>query len=141
MDNQLKSVFRFDGYKVDNICFKSNPNFHFKDPVDIDFSIDVNVLIDENNTEGIVTLNTKIFEDADNYPFSLSLEIYGHFSTDDAMSPDQFKKFCEVNGTATLFPFLRSIVSDITKAANIPPLALPLINIHHLIEENTKKNT
>lgn len=44
----------------------------------------------------------------------------------------------EINGTAILFPYLRSFITTLTSNAGIPPLVLPTLNIQKIIEEKNK---
>lgn len=138
MDKQLKSVFVFESYKVNNIDFSINEKFNNPEPLEIEFSVEVEVGLHESLPKGKVTLISKLFQDAEinDYPFSLTVSLSGYFAIEDpTMSKEQLYNFCELNGTAALFPFLRSIIADITKVANTEPLILPLINIHNLIKK------
>jgi len=142
MDKQIKSSFIFENYIVNKIDFKLNSNFKYS-PVDLDFSVNINVTLAESLLKGKVTLDVNIFDEAlkENYPFALFVSITGSFSVpDDSMTREQFSRFCELNGTAALFPFLRTIIADITKAANLPPLMLPLINVQNLVENQKEEN-
>lgn len=147
MDKQLLSVFRFEDYKINSIEFKRNDRFQYQDPLDIKFGLGVGISLENERVAGRVTIDLNVFENAEeiNYPFSLKISISGYFSTDDEckMPRDKFEEYCKINGTAAMFPFLRSAVADITKAANMEPLVLPLVNIHNLIknaEEESKEN-
>lgn len=136
MDKQIKSVFVFENYIVNKIDFKLNSNFS-RSPVDLDFSVNINVALADSLIKGKVTLDVNIFDEAskENYPFALFVSMTGSFSViDDSMTREQFSTFCELNGTAALFPFLRTIIADITKAANLPPLILPLINVQNMVD-------
>lgn len=141
MSKNIESIFTFDNYEVESIKFTRNCDFKFVEPLEIDFSLKVNTGIIKDNTKGKVTLILEIFKEPikNNYPFSLDLIVTGYFSTKEELEEDRLQEFLEINGTAALFPFLRSIVCDITKNANIEPLIIPLINIYSLIEEERSK--
>ncbi len=141
MDKQLKSEFAFDDYNVNYVQFMANPKYKEDGPIELDFNIAVEIGINEELATGKVTLIIDIFEDAEknNFPFSISLSITGFFSAiNKEISEKELGNFCKVNGTAILFPYLRSIVSEVTKAANVEPLTLPLINVYRLIEHKQK---
>lgn len=142
MNKQLTSMFRFDNYKVDGISYNLNPKFKHQEPVDLNFSLQVCVEFDTAPLKGEVGIRAVIFENAqeNNYPFSLEVVLTGFFSTENDMAPEKFHDFCKVNGVTALFPFLRSIIADITRVANQEPLILPLINIRNLIEQQEKTN-
>jgi preprotein translocase subunit SecB len=106
--------------------------------IPLQHSIEVVVSASEDLHRGKVTLNSRVFENAEqsNYPFSLEVSLTGYFSTTEIMTREELGRFCEINGTAALFPFLRSAIADVTKAANFQPLLLPLMNIHNLVEQS-----
>ncbi|MEJ6952080.1 protein-export chaperone SecB [Natronospora cellulosivora (SeqCode)] len=139
MDEHNLSKFYFDGYIINNIEFDFNSQFDNEgDILELDFNLDYSVKIDEEeNHKGSTQLRIKIWEDAynNNYPFKLSVEIIGFFSADKEMDKKKFAEMCESNGTAILFPFLRSVITDITKNANVTPLVMPLINVENFIKD------
>jgi preprotein translocase subunit SecB len=141
MDKQIVSAFRFDNYRVDSIEFKFNDNFTNQESIDIDFGVGVELALHETEQKGKVTLHARIFPDAKdkNYPFTLEVSVTGLFSAETTFSKEELGKFIEINGTTALFPFLRSVVADITRAANTDPLILPLMNIHNLIKQQKEQ--
>jgi preprotein translocase subunit SecB len=70
--------------------------------------------------------------------FRLEIMIRGIFSADDSVKED-FTYLCEYNGLSILFPFIRSAIADITEAANVSPLILPLINVENFINKHKQK--
>jgi len=67
-------------------------------------------------------------------PFLLKVLIEGHFKYRiQTESGPSFDRMCNLNATAILYPYLRSAVTDITKAANINPIILPTVNINKLL--------
>lgn len=90
----------------------------------------------EDCRKATVTLHSTVFDKAKerNYPFSLAISVEGLFSTSENVQRDELFRLGEINGTATLFPFLRSVIADITRTANVDPLILPLVNIYRLVE-------
>lgn len=142
MDKQIKSIFIFENYIVNKINFEKNTEFNFNKPIDLDFTVNINVAIEDTAPRGRVTLDANVFSEAlkEGYPFSLFVSLTGSFAVaDNSMTKEQYSKFCELNGTAALFPFLRTIIADITKTANLPPLMLPLINVQNLVENQNEE--
>lgn len=135
---KIKSNIAFLGYKVDEIKYLANPQFQNNgEEITVDFhvSVGVNVIPDEKTV--IVSLEAILFRDhiTNNYPFSLFIKISGGFLAEEQLSADKLKELGEINGTATLFPFLRSIVAGVCSQANVNPVMLPLVNIYSLIKE------
>lgn len=135
---KVKSKIRFLGYQVDEIQFKKNNQFHTQDKLTVDFGISVGVDVDIELKRVIVMLEANVFENATekNYPFSLDVKINGGFETEEDITQEELVKIGEINGTATLFPFLRSIVAGICSQANVNPVMLPLVNVYNLVQEN-----
>lgn len=141
MDKNYKSSFQFNDYKLQHVEFTYNPDCSSQDSIELTFAINVSVSIKDVN-DAIITLEAIIFDDAkkNNYPFTLKVAISGHFSIDgeQLFTSDEFLAYCKLNGVTVMFPFLRSVIADITKAANIDTLILPLMNISSMLDE---KNT
>lgn len=135
MEN-IKSTLRFIDYYVNKIEFYNNSEFEDA-PAKIDFKITrkVEYLEDEDNTF-LVTLNTRIFENAreNNYPFSMNISLTGIFEIDNDDVKNR-RTFAEINSVAILFPYLRAIVSTYSASANIQPLILPPVNVVKMIQE------
>ncbi|QNB46991.1 hypothetical protein BR63_12145 [Thermanaerosceptrum fracticalcis] len=124
----------FSDYSVEDITFKLNPNFRFDKPIKIDFSIGTEIIANEESKDAKVTLHCSVFENAEekNYPFTLNVIISGRFIFKGYLENEDFKRFCEMNATAILFPYLRAAITNITSVANVQPLVLPLVNIYNL---------
>jgi len=135
MEN-IKSTLKFIDYYINKIEFYNNEEFE-EAPVKIDFKITkkIEYLEDEDNTF-LVTLNTKIFENAkeNNYPFTMNISLTGIFEIDNDDVKNR-KNFAEVNSVAILFPYLRAIISTYSANANIQPLILPPVNVVKMIQE------
>jgi preprotein translocase subunit SecB len=141
MDKQILSTFRFVSYKIQNIQYSINKAFFSEEPIEMEYGLHVNIEVAEDKHEALVSLYLSLFEEAEknNYPFSLKLDISGLFSTDDDIEVDKFMEFCKINGTAILYPYLRSAVTDITKVVNEQPLVMPLVNVYGLILNNEQE--
>lgn len=151
--NEHYSNFVFLDYSIEKIELSSNPKFVYDKPVEIKFSFEKDISIrshvsdrqDEEKSEGriekeaTITVKCLIFENPEenNYPFTLNIKISGEFKYIGIIEDDEFKQFCEMNGIATLLPYLRASITNITALANIQPLVLPLINVYNL---NNKVN-
>jgi len=140
MKNDIMSNFYFDNYIIKKINLDFNQNFKSEDPVNLEFDLDINTSIEQQEHTGWTQLDILIWDQAEknNYPFTLSMQILGFFSADEDMEADDFLKMCKYNGASILFPFLRSAIADVTKSANITPLTLPLINVKKFIDDKSE---
>lgn len=139
MPKDINGALGFIHYGVDKINYQLNKNAI---PHNISLSGENFKLARQvytNGNEGQLIIQVELFEKENNkYPFYLSFIIYGIF-TNNGLEAEQFKRAVEYNGTALLFPFIRSTVADITKIANNGnPLLLPTINVNALIEDSKK---
>ena len=141
MDNSIKSVFRFDGYVVKNMMFMLNDECNGHEfNIDFDMDHEMKSSIKENNYIGNLSVDVSVFKDAkkNNYPFELNITVEGRFSAMVDGDKCSFMKRMEQNGLAILFPYIRSIVSDASKMANMTPLLLPSINIVKFLKKKEK---
>lgn len=138
----IESEFKFLGYQVNNIRLTTNSLFHNADSITIDFDFTIGTSVNVEERKVQVTLGTVVFPDADqkNYPFSLEIMLTGVFQSEETLPIEDLERFGEINGTATLFPFLRSIIAGVCVNANFPAIMLPLINVYNFIEEQKNKS-
>lgn len=138
----ITSKVAFLGYRVEKISFEMNDQFEGGDKeISLDFEIHANVNVIAEEKTVVVTLETTVFNEHmdDSYPFFMAIKISGGFKTEDDITPEKLSELGEINGTATLFPFLRSIVAGVCAQANVSPVILPLLNIYSLIQEQKTK--
>lgn len=128
--------FQFRSYKLTNIDFQ----LYSQDLKLNDMALETNLKIvcnpdDFNN--GIVKVSCIINAQSKNTAeiesvFQLHVDIVGSFWGNKTISRDEYKRFLKLNGVATLMPFLRSAIANITQLANIPPVIIPLFNLYRL---------
>ena len=139
MPKDINGALGFIHYGVDNINYQLNRDVipHNISLSGENFKLARQVSI--NGNDGQLIIEVELFEKGNNkYPFYLPFIIYGIF-TNKGLEAGQFQRAVEYNGTALLFPFIRSTVADITKIANNgTTLLLPTINVNALIEDSKK---
>ena len=134
-------ILKFHSYTVKEMDFKLSPAY-YNDEYDEKLSIGIGheVEIDSDNRQAIVCLTCNIGDENSGSPFVLNVAVEGEFSYHSNNDEDpSFERISEINATAILYPYLRSIVTDITKAANISPVILPVANIHKLLSKKDNK--
>ncbi len=138
--DEIKSVLSFQDYLVDTIEFHLNENYEdISDTItpelylNSDFSV-----VDENSA--VVSLECIIFNEPEkkNKPFRLKVKMTGFFKFKGDISSEPRRNMLEANATAILYPYLRSLVSNITSSAGLPTLILPLINVYKFIQAKSK---
>lgn len=133
---KYESMLKLKNYIVNEIYYKINDNFTpSENGTPVNLSIIPDIKTKDNYMQ--VLLNTVIFANSveNNYPFEMKVSITGEF----IVEGDSAEKFVR-NAIAILYPYIRSIVSTYTAAANISPLILPVINVNKLIDDQSKNN-
>ena len=60
-------------------------------------------------------------------PFNLLVRLVGVFEVKN-MNTDEDRRIFAVNATETMFPYLRSAITNVTADALIPPIVLPVVS-------------
>ena|GEM_PF-904622 len=142
--DKYESPFVFLGFKVREMHFKINEQSDGQRfPLDFDIDSDFEYEEEIDQIKCAITLKVKFFKTLtaknEDYPFNFEVVVDGYFAASLAdISPERFKKMAEKNGVAILFPYLRSIICDASKMANIQPILLPSINVVKFIEDRHK---
>lgn len=128
------SDLKLKGYRVKKIHFELNENFNFASIKEVKINPKFNrefIKIDENNylTELSVLIADKCQTDI--IPFESEVTISAHFEFSNWESGKN-NDIAMINSTAILFPYLRSLLSNVTTQGNVPPYILPIINVDKL---------
>lgn len=131
--------FQFRGYKLTNIHFQLYPQDLKSNDVALETNLKIVCNPDDFNN-GIVNVSCIINAQSKNTTeiesvFQLHVDIVGSFWVNKTISRDEYKRFLKLNGVATLMPFLRSAIANITQLANIPPVIIPLFNLYRLKDD------
>ncbi|MFI3887194.1 protein-export chaperone SecB [Streptococcus parauberis] len=129
----------FKDYLVRSSKYSQNNNFSFEtDSLEVNFDIDAVVQISEN--DAAVTLNCKCGDSSNvNCPFEIEVSVMGIFEHKGEISKLEFESMLTTNSIAILFPYLRSLISDISGQSNIyPSYKLPLINVIQFLHDEEK---
>lgn len=131
----------FKDYIVTETYLKTNLKFKQesmkKVSITQDFSADIAY---DMNGVSYVQLNLEIKNEKEESPFDLSVSIVGFFELNSEGYEEQdYINLLKVNAVAILYPYLRSIVTDITSKANaFNPLILPPMNFSSMLQEEDK---
>lgn len=133
MNISNKSILRFCNYVVKEISYRVNESFHKSGNIELDFSFDNSMKIDDNGKRMEIELTAYIFENAYkmNYPFEMQVSLKGFFEIASAQTD---VRVFESNALAILFPYLRALVSTYTANANLVPVILPAMNINAFLK-------
>jgi len=157
--DEIKSSFQFIAYKIDHINFDMYKNLSLLLSPGLVQAEKLNIKInirqpqfDKKNNFYIGGLNT-IFElpskgnitsstpnvDIPENLFTLTLGIAGVFRTENRFEENIEKNLVKHQIPALLFPYIRSMATNVFANAGFGSVILPLINIHQ-VAVNTMKN-
>jgi len=141
--DKIQAKIQLQKYVVETIEYKINPGIEAlnnKEQFNMDINISQNLHNDTENRIATLKLGCQIGKNdlENNFPFFLNIELVGTFSYDTDLDEAKCTKMLNLNGTAILFPYLRSLISMITTLCSIPPVIIPTINIGNLIAQNQK---
>ena len=129
------NTLKFLTYAVPKVKAEINQKFNFQEPQNITlkpmFRRDI-IKINENEFHNQLTVT--ISDGEVPIPFNIEVSIKGAFSLENWENSDN-KDLVNTTSTATLFPYLRSLLSQVSAMLNMPPYILPLLNINELFKD------
>lgn len=136
MTNQ-QPVIELVGYSISSIDYKVYDTVEEYNNIDFeDGSVSVEIGLNPDNTKSELNIKTDIL-DEENLR-SIRIKLSGYFNIN---IQDEPEKYLAVNGSAILYPYLRSIVSIVTSLDSENQILLPTINTSGFAGElNPKTN-
>lgn len=135
---QYEASFQLVDYIVNKAEYNLNPNFDSPEdePLDVDF--DIEAIISYEDDTDFITLKSLVGDKENkNCPFIVNVELTGIFKFDG--TDESRESFLKTSGTAALFPFLRSLISEMSSKSNMfPAFKLPLINVIKYLEDEDR---
>lgn len=135
------AVINFIDYEVINVSYKKNNAFQPSDD-GISLENEISVSLDINDDQADLLLKVRVGSFKEDSPFSVETELIGHFeyNKDEDEKDHGFDSFLKVNGVAILYPYVRSLISNVINLSNeFPSYNLPTINVHRVLEEQEGK--
>ena len=143
-DQALKQSFDMLSQHTRHISFKNkfakkNSLIEVASEVTVQINLDVKKRSKENQYEVVISL--KAHSKSRNFSeplYMLDLEYGGVFQVI-GVTNDRLHPFLLIEGPKMLFPFMRRVVSDVTRDGGFPPLNLGNINFLQLYKEKTRR--
>lgn len=138
----MNAVLQFIDYHVVEAIFRMDPFANNKNgslPTKFEYTVDFNPETKLDAWISIaVTMGDEILED---YPIFLRAKIMGRFEirSDDKLEDAQIMSLYKLNAVAILYPYLRSVVSDLSSKGSNRPIILPTMNIAAMMENEVLK--
>ncbi|MBS1007804.1 protein-export chaperone SecB [Leuconostoc suionicum] len=135
------AVLKFNGYNVDELTYIKKTEKEFGDHLDtISPLVKVELKVDEENGKGVVSLDIRSRQE-DNLPFNFSVIVIGKFSYSKKEDINEYglEHLLQYNAVAILYPYARSLVSNLTSSSNeFPGLILPTVNVAELLSDDSE---
>lgn len=124
MKQPKKSVFQLLNQRMVDVKFLLNEDGTKQEKK---LEIEVEVKAAPSEKKALVELTVHINKDMEDQLFNLSIKNQGVFSWE-ILSEEEVKPYLEENAPAILLSYIRSIVTNLTLAAGLTPVVLPLLN-------------
>ncbi|WNN76754.1 protein-export chaperone SecB [Lysinibacillus capsici] len=128
-------IIKFKGYSIGKIFYSKEP-LKIDESLDLDenqeFGLSVEQSITDDLKKAILTLTVKL-NNKENEVFILT-EIDSYFEVNNLDTLEEIKEALLVNGTAIVYPYIRSIISMISSLDAGNAIVLPTINTTKLTE-------
>ena len=125
-------VIYFKGYEIKDFKYSKKDFKHIKEnSEDAPFNISVNPGYNSKKERAVIGVHVSF----ENDEISLDIVVNGYFELMDG-NTDNFEKYLVINGTAMVFPYIRSMVSMLTSLDNENAIVLPTINTYSLWKDN-----
>lgn len=142
----MSAVLQFREYHVIESHYKFNPystekvEGSYQITPEIFYNLEINP---QSIDDAIIHLGIEIGDRSlEGSSFYVNAKIAGHFEMHqraEDMKEEDILAYYKINAVAILFPYLRSIVSDISSKGSEGPIILPTMNIVSMIQENQFK--
>jgi len=136
----MELKFKIQKIKLLESHFKINPDFNWDNkPVSVSSSLGVQYTKKNKNVQVTLSVNS----DDKNQPFIFNIVLAGLFDFKELPKPKELEKIVNINCAAILFPYVREIVADLTRRADIPPFHMDPVNFVNFYEklEQSRKET
>lgn len=138
----MMPILEFRNYVVDDMRYTKNKNFRSKRD-DIDLKPKVNVRLEADDSEIKVFFDIIIGSlDDQDMPFEAGCTIVGNFVYHPEANTTgvNVKDLLENNAVAILYPYARTLISQLTQNSNeYPGYVLPTINVAELLKKQNNK--
>lgn len=126
-------VIEFNGYRIEEIEYKTihdidKSNFSVEPDLSFEFGLS------EDMDEGVVKISVSLLDEPNLR--TIFLKVLGQFSIPNDIEREKIELYLAQNGSAILFPYVRSIISFLTTLDGPSAVVLPTVNI---LEELKKK--
>ncbi len=126
-------VIEFNGYRIEEIEYKTINDIN-KSTFSIEPDLSFEFGLSKDMDEGVVKISVSLLDESNLR--TIFLKVLGQFSIPNDIEKEKIELYLAQNGSAMLFPYVRSIISVLTTLDGPSAVVLPTVNI---LEEHKKK--
>lgn len=125
----MEPVIKFRGYSIKKMVY-SKEDIDFNETLELIDGKAINLSIEQGISEDLKNAKLKIIIKLVDESISLNilLEVIGDFEINNINDLETIRDFLAVNGTAIVYPYVRSIVSMVSSLDSENAIILPTIN-------------
>lgn len=133
-------VINFDAYKIYSMEYKSYDSDDEYNKKLADFPLEMNIIpfISEDNKNGKVSIDVSFSNESKKSIGKVSLA--GFFSVDENVNAEDAKQYLAVNGSAMVYPYIRTITSILTGLDDSNVTTLNSINFYEAFKNINSGN-
>lgn len=120
-----------------NSSFKRAVRYDEKFKSDVGVAQNINFSDDKKQVSVAVSLTLSQISDSTNEAqVEIIVEYVGLFRVDENAENLDLKEFAKFNAVATIFPYIRQHIHDLSLKAALPTIVLPPVNIYKLLQDS-----
>ena len=126
----MEPVLQFEGYQIEKIIYEKNIETSDENNINVEVSTGLN----SERDKGKVELSINVLESNENRKLEISLVGFFTFSN---VEDDKKTEILAINGTAILYPYIRSVASMVTSQDSSPAIILPTVNTINFLKNKS----
>ncbi|MEB6835676.1 protein-export chaperone SecB [Staphylococcus simulans] len=132
----------FKTYNFNHISYSKNKELDIENVDTFEVNSDFSAKVAFENEEAYIIMDCQIGNNEPNCPFIINMQLTGVFDIEyenDVEDINRLKILLTQNAIAILYPYIRSLVSDLTSKANMfDTFIMPVVNVAKMMEENNR---
>ncbi|PTJ13855.1 preprotein translocase subunit SecB [Staphylococcus succinus] len=137
------ATISFGNYNINEMSYKENKNLNMDETDQFNVENDFSAKVAFTNEKAYIILDCDIGDESETCPFQINIKMKAYFDlefdNESQKDYDEIKRLLSINAIAILYPYIRSIVTDLTSRANtFEPFIMPVINIAKHMNDNNK---
>ncbi|GLJ01110.1 MULTISPECIES: protein-export chaperone SecB [Bacillus] len=137
----MKAILQFVDYKVLNTVYKHNPALDDKEFEELNPEFEVTLRLTKKDHAFIklsIEFGDKKVQETSLYVYAQIAGLF-EFESEEEISNENKKELLQVNGLAILYPYIRSLVTDLTSKGSNEGVILPTVNISEMLRNELAK--